>query len=1139
MPRTPLFGTICVAGYAALLGLWSPNARAQQVNVAQVSGRVTDGTGAAVAGAEVRMIETQRNIAHTAATDQQGEYVLPGLPVGPYQLEVKKEGFKSYSQTGIVLQVNDHVTLTAVLAVGSLTETVEVKSAAALIQTENASVSSVVDSQRISELPLNGRYVTQLVLISGASMMAPGGDETGSKNFYSSVTISVAGGQANGTNYLLDGGDNNDTFSNVNLPFPFPDALQEFSVETSSLPARNGLHPGGVVNLVTKSGTNSFHGAVFEFYRGGVFNAAPHSFLTASGGSTPDNLLRNQFGGVVGGKIIRDKLFFFAGYQGTRQHSASAANTHTATAAALAGDFTALASPGCTGLTAGKTLKSPFVGNQVNPSLFDPASVKLFSGGYVPISSDPCGLLNYVLPAIDNENQEIGRMDYVFSSKHNLYGRYFIDDFQAPPPFDIHNLILTATPGNWERAQSLTIGDSYSVNSSLVNSFHVTGSRRRDNRGVNPSDINPTTLGSNMYVAIPNFLLTAISGYFGLGCGTCAPGHFNVNTWTEADDVDWIRGRHHFAFGALVIRTQNNTLTGFDENGTFTWNGSFTAGPTGGDGLADFLLGKYSGFTQSRAQQVAYRSTIPSFYGQDTIRLSRKLTLTAGLRWEPTLWPSDLFHRGSIFDMNAYLQNQHSTVYPNAPAGMLFFGDPGVPAGFTNNHLMNFAPRIGIAWDPSGNGKQSIRAGYGIFYDSAMVWYSQRLTSNPPVVNQIDNASGCGTFSNPWLNYSNSTGCGSANANQNPFPATGAIFPGGSFWVSLPPDMRPMYMQQWNLSWERQFFGNWAFSLSYLGNRSVHIPLSYDFNAPQVTAAACAAAPGGTCTKDAGNEAARRFLTLTAGGVSAPQNPGGVGILDMAWPNGFSNYHGLLASLNHRFSKGFSLNTNYTYSKCMSIGDFNGDLRGTYFQIQNNPRADYAVCNFDITHIFNATMVAGSPFHGNGAMRWLLGGWQFAPGIRAQSGWPIDIRSGTDTSFTNEGNDRVNIVAGQPLYLNQWLPCNTTGTTQCYFVFNKAAFTPPNGAFGNIGRNFLRSPGTFNMDVAVSRIFPIREQKQVEFRFEAFNAINHFNPSIGVPGTTAGWNSSNFGRQSGASTPGFVPSAFDPRILQLGFKMHW
>src|SRR6266566_3764216 len=336
MSRTTLFRMICVAGYAALLLVRSPNVSAQQVNVAQVSGRVTDGSGAGVPGAAVKLLETQRNIAHTATTDEQGLYVLPGLPVGPYQLEVKKEGFKSYSQTGIVLQVNDHVTLNAVLSVGAVSETVEVTAAASMIQTENASVSNVVESQRISELPLNGRYVTQLVLISGASMSAPGGDEVGSKNFYSSVTISVAGGQANGTNYLLDGGDNNDTFSNVNLPFPFPDALQEFSVETSSLPARNGLHPGGVVNLVTKSGTNALHGNLFEFYRGGVFNAKPNNFTPA--GTKRDNLLRNQFGGTLGGKIIAEKFFFFAGYQGTRQHSSAGTSTHTLTPAALAGD---------------------------------------------------------------------------------------------------------------------------------------------------------------------------------------------------------------------------------------------------------------------------------------------------------------------------------------------------------------------------------------------------------------------------------------------------------------------------------------------------------------------------------------------------------------------------------------------------------------------------------------------------------------------------------------------------------------------------------------------------------------------------------------------------------------------------------
>src|SRR5690348_10684038 len=345
---------------SAMLGcllIAAPAALAQQVNVAQASGQVTDNTGAVVPSATVRMIETQRGIVHTAQTDSQGRYVLPGLPVGEYRLEVQKESFKTYVQQGIVLQVNDHVTLNGVLQAGTVSQIVEVNAGAAAVQTEGASVSNVIESKPISELPLNGRYATQLVITSGASMIAPGGDEKGSKNFYSSETISVAGGQANATNYLLDGGDNNDTFSNVNLPFPFPDALQEFSVETSSLPARNGLHPGGVVNLVTKSGTNSLHGSMFEFYRDGVFNAAPHSFLTGSGGTVPDNLLRNQFGGVIGGKIIRDKLFFFAGYQGTRQHSSSAASTHTATAAALAGDFTALASPGCTGLTAGKTLK--------------------------------------------------------------------------------------------------------------------------------------------------------------------------------------------------------------------------------------------------------------------------------------------------------------------------------------------------------------------------------------------------------------------------------------------------------------------------------------------------------------------------------------------------------------------------------------------------------------------------------------------------------------------------------------------------------------------------------------------------------------------------------------------------------------
>ncbi|MGH9529709.1 MAG: carboxypeptidase regulatory-like domain-containing protein, partial [Terriglobales bacterium] len=1007
------------------------------------------------------------------------------------------------------------------------------------VQTESSAITNVMDSQQISDIPLNGRLATQLVLLSGASVGAPAGDEVGSKSFYSSVAISVAGGQANGTNYLLDGGDNNDTFANVNLPFPFPDAIQEFSVETSALPARNGLHPGGVVNIVTKSGTNQLHGDLFDFYRDGAFNAPSRSFTPTA--NKPDTLVRNQFGGTIGGKIIADKLFFFAGYQATRQHSVALASTHTATAAALAGDFTTLESKTCVSAGA-RTLGGGFTGNMISPTKYDPAAVKLFTAGYVPTSSDPCGLLSYSIPAIDNDDQIIGRIDWIQSQKNALYGRYFVDNFRAPAPFNISNLIITQTPGNLERAQSFTLGDTYTFTSSLINSFHATLNRRRDNRGPDPRDINATTLGTNMFVQIPDFLLVNLSGYFMVGCGTCAPGFFNVNTLQAADDVDWIRGNHHFAFGADFIRTQNNTLSGYDENGTFSFTGTVTK-----DGLADFLLGDQAGFSQSRAQKVAYRENIPSIYAQDTYKVTSRVTVTAGLRWEPTLWPSDVFHRGSIFNMNDFLNNVHSGVYPGAPAGMLYYGDPGVPAAYTNPHWLNFAPRIGVAWDPTGKGTQSLRAGYGIFYDSTMAWFTQRLTSNPPTVNQIDTTTGCGTFSNPYLNYSLASGCGTANANQNPFPGGTISFPGNSFWVSLPPNMRPTYMMQWDLSYEREFLHDWSFSLAYLGNRTLHLPLSYDLNAPVNSSAVCAQFTTGCTT---GNVPQRRSLVQTVG-ATAPQNASAIGVLDYADDTGFSNYNGMLATLKHRFSQNFNLQANYTYSHCLSVGDFNGDLRGAYYMIQNDPGFDYGNCNFDIRHNFNASLVALSPFRGHGAVKWLLGGWQVVPAFRAVTGFPLNITLGTDSLATFEGNDRPELVPGQPLYINKWEQC---GANQCYQVFNPAAFANPTSASapfpivaknGNpypypaVGRDALRAPGVFNFDTSVSRLFPITERVKFEFRFDAFNVLNHFNPKLGDPGTTQSLNSSNFGRITAAPTAGYLPSQWDPRVLQFAVKLHW
>ncbi len=1138
--------------FLSVLLLCSSPLLAQQVAVAQVSGQVSDPSGAALAGATVKMTETDRSVVHTATTDANGNYLFPGLPVGPYRLEVNKQGFKTYALKNIDLQVNDHVSFNAALQVGSVNETVEVSSDAPLVQTENASISNVVDTQRIVDLPLNGRYATDLVLISGAAVNAPAGDESGSKNFYSSKTISVAGGQANGTNYLLDGGDNNDTFSNVNLPFPFPDALEEFSVETSALPARNGLHPGGVVNIVTKSGTNQLHGDAFDFYRDGAFNALAKQFTSTP--PTADTLLRNQFGGTVGGKLISDKLFWFAGYQATRARASSSTSTHVATQAALNGDFTALESTPCQ--SKAKTLKGGFAGNMINPTGYDAAAAALFSSGYIPVSTDPCGVYNYAVPSIDNEDEIVGRMDWYQSQKQAIFGRYFIDDFRSPAPFDIHNLLLTTTPGNKERAQTITLGDTYTFRPTLINSFHVTGSRRRDNRSADPRDINPTTLGVNMFSTVQDFLLISqMSGYFTVGCGTCAPGFFNANTFQFADDVDWIRSKHHFAFGVDFIHTQNNTLTGFDENGTY----SFTGGDTG-DALADFLLGQYSGFSQSRPQEVAYRENIPSLYAQDTYKATKNLTITAGLRWEPTLWPADQFHRGSTFNMNNFLNNTRSSVNSGAPAGMLYFGDPGVPAAFTNNHWMNFAPRFGVAWDPTGHGTQSLRAGYGLFYDSTMAWFTQRLTSNPPFVNEVDNTQGCGTFSNPWQNYSIAAGCVSgSNTNQNPFPASTTIFPSGSFWVNLPQTMRPMYMQQWDLSYERQFLGEWAFSIAYLGSRSLHLPLAYDANYIETSPAVCAQFGAGGCTTK--NETQRRLLyqIASAGGTNVPttQYAEGIGGLDQATDTGYSNYNALLTSVQHRFRKGFALQANYTYSRCLSDGDFNGDLRQSYFSVQTDPRLEYGNCNFDIRNIFNATMVATSPFHGKGVMKWALGGWQFAPSIRVSSGYPINIVNGTDSLA--DGNEssgsgvgaRPELVPGQPVYVNKWQTC---GSSSCYVVFNPAAFVNPtsasapvviNPATGNvyaytpIGRDAYYGPGLFKFDTGVSRLFPIRESKELELRFEAFNVLNHVNLRLATIGGTAGINSASFGRITSQPGAAFTPSDTDPRILEFAIKLHF
>jgi Carboxypeptidase regulatory-like domain len=1090
-----------------LLGVPSP-APSQTTAIAEVFGTVTDPTGSAVVGAQVTITETDKHTVFSAVTNQIGHFLFPSLPVGPYRLEVRASGFKDYVQSGLELQVGNNVQINVALQVGSLSETVEVKAAVNLVETKENSISAVIDGRRINELPMNGRQATSLIFMVGAAAYGGNGD-TGSKTFYSSTTISVAGGQGNGTAYLLDGGDNTDAMSNVNMPFPFPDALQEFSVETSAVSSRFGTHPGATVNVVTKSGANQLHGDLFDYFRNGDLNA--RNFFAPK----HDSLKRNQFGGTAGGKIITDKLFFFGGYQGTRQRTNPPQTiSFVPTPASLNGDFSALAGAGCQ--SSGRPLQlvdplnnnAPFTNNQIPVSRINPAALKIASS-YLPVSSDPCGKVVYGIPTLGDEDQIIGRIDFVQNSKNTMYGRYFMDQYSNPAVFDGHNVLTTTQPGNLERAQSATAGDTYTFGPGTLNSFHFTFNRRRDDRGPTAIPISPTLFGVNMYNAVPNFLLLTITNAFSTFCGTCAPGHFNVNSFQAADDVDIIRGKHEMAFGFNLIRVQNNTVSGFDENGSFTFNGSRT-----NLAVADFMTGLVQDFIQTNATPDDLRQWIMSVYAQDTYHVSPKLTLNFGLRWEPTFSDPDKYGRGTSFSLPAFLGGQFSKVYPNAPAGLFFKGDAGIPDAMWNGHKANFAPRAGLVWNPSGKGKDTLRVGGALLYENNETWFNERETTNAPIGTSTEIINPVGGFSNPWQGY----------PGGNPFPTNGrALFPAsGGIYINFPINPKSTYVAQWNATYQRQI-KDWLVSASYLGNKTTHL-----WMAGEVNPAIYNPAPGASTTS---NTQARRRLTA----LNPTYGPSYASINTMD-DGAVAHYQAVLLSVKHSFGHGFTLLTNYTDSYCVSDQDFGAALATSSNSFPFSRGIDRGPCNFDTRHNFNTSLVATSMVKGSPWARRLLSDWQFAPLFHASSGQPLTITTGVDKSLTGLGNDRPVQV------LSSYTPAsNGCSGAPCYQFLNPAAFTPnATGATGNVGRGALRGPGNVSFDVAVSRRFRIAERFTLEARGEAFNIINHVNFVGAIQGAgTGSAGATTMNTNLSSSAFGKALAAFDPRIMQLVLKVYF
>ncbi|MGB6946813.1 MAG: TonB-dependent receptor [Bryobacteraceae bacterium] len=1096
---------------AVLLGILLASAAvwAQAISSAQLKGTVQDPSGSAVAGAQVTVTQTDTGASRTVTTGTDGGYLFTELPIGPYQLQVSKEGFSKAVQSGIVLQVASNPTIDVTLKVGAVNEQVVVEAAATMVETQNTGVGQVIDQQRVVDLPLNGRQVTDLILLTGGANTST---LAGRASYPSSTAVSIGGGGVGTVSYFLDGGTHNDPLSNQNLPLPFPDAVQEFKVETNSLPAQYGYHSAGAVNVITKSGSNQFHGDAFEFVRNYLFNAR-NRFQPVR-----DSLKRNQFGGTIGGPIVKNKLFFFVGYQDSIVKSSPTGTVaYVPTPAMLQGNFQTVTSTQCRAAPLTLPASLGFVNNIISPSAFSPIALNLEK--YLPTTTDPCGKITYATPASFTENQGIVRIDYQMSTKNTIFGRYYVTNYGTPAGSPSGGLLVESIGGASDSVFNATIGDTYVITPNMVNSFRVVTNRSSN------------TTVYNSYIGYPDLGITGVyqlpTAQFGkyIG-GISTTGGFSVATtpsvqpyltWQASDDLSWTVGAHQIAFGFLFINLKATSINYLSSNGGYTFNGQFT-----GLQNADLLLGMASSFAQAAPDYGDQHQNVFGMYVQDSWKLSRRLTVNAGVRWDPFFAHTNPYNQTLTFSPANFANGVVSTVLPNAPAGMVFGGDPGLPKNqYSSNKLANFSPRVGIVWDPQGNGKMTVRAGYGIFYDLPSFAFDQ-FGFSPPWGSNLT-VTNPGSFANPWINF----------PGGNPYPlgpASSHVFAQGNAQLTYgyPLVIQPTYIQQYDLSIQRQVGSNWLISATYSGNATRHLWLNNPVNQSQFLGIGPCTINGVSYTQaqcdSTATTAQRRRLNF----VNPQWGPyyGETEVLDTG---GTGSYNGLILTALHRFGHNFTSSTNYTWSHCISDDYTPAVGLSLYSETRyNNRAADRGPCaGADRRQVFNQTLVVASPEYSNHLLKLVAGDWRMSVSAVIETGPPINVSDVLDQALNGNGTiQRPNQILADPYLPNKgpngWL--------------NPKAFAEPAlGTYGNMGAGALRGPGAFVLNMALSRIFPIREHQSLEVRGEAFNLPNWTNPYNPVTSLTA----ANFGQIVPATAAGlgaFSSSINDPRIMQFALK---
>jgi hypothetical protein len=1080
-----------------------------QVNTGTILGRITDPDGAAIVDVTVTATNQDTGFSRSSVTSANGSYMIPLLPIGShYSVTATGRGFRVSQQSGITLQLEQNVRVDLKLQVGQVTEKVEVTDKPALVDTHSATVGEVVGSQRLEDLVLNGRNPLQLAgLVPGvASLVTKPVLNDGNRD---ANYMSVNGSRLNETDFQLNGVRFAGSYSNSGLNYPDPDALSEFKLITNPLDAEFGQYSGGVFTAVMKSGTNQFHGDAFEFVRNDILNAKNYF------ASTVPVLRQNQFGATAGGRIIKNRLFWFGSYQGFRIRQEALNASNPLTSEELQGLITS-ATPVIDPQT-GQPFPQDSQGRYVIPQTrFSPVSQTLIQKFIPPAPAG--GVLQSTQSSASNVNQYSGKIDFTLSRSDQVYVSGMYDLTSLNPAFSMGSF---ASYGNIPKTQNIhviSVSHVHVFRPTIINEFRFGySSQMEQNTGT--GQISPADLGMNNWNynyltdTNPQSPTFAVSGRFTLGSGGLGKWREGGRNFQFTDILSIVKGNHSLKVGGELYHRQHLLDANIGDTGYFIFAGLFT----GGSPIAEFLLGEPSIDLKVRyLNHPGYKAWTDALFVQDNWKVLKRLTLNLGLRYE--LYNPFKEYRAQNEGPDHWEQHGHlflpgeatiepgvqSTVLPLAPLGLVYVGDKtpeypnGIPPGIIALDKLQIQPRIGLAWDPFGDGKTAVRASAGLFSNAQYVDMQAQNSQDLPWVVVQQAILPPGYLTDPY-------------AGQMPFP------PPTSNNLKTDPNFFTPFLPAFGYGWspnyvmpritslsfnvQRQVMSNLMIDVGYFGKLARHLQVGQDINSAQYL-------PGIVPT--VANEPQRR-----------PINSDAFQSIWMQQSLGTASYNALQASVRYQYHNGLTLLSSYTWSHSIDICSQYA-AGGSCFQNPNNIAADRASSDFDQRHVYSFSAIYNipDPFAGHGPMSRILGGWEVSGIVTARSGLPFNVATGYDASLTAAGGDRPDLVG------NPYFSGSRSRAEEIAAYINPKAFAANTGHFGDLGRNAFTAPGYFNSDLGLFKNIPLGESRSLQFRSEFFNAFNqtHLNAPVATLVSPA------FGQ---------ITSAGDPRLIQFGLKLFW